>query len=196
MMNFIVFALCTSTIAMPMMDCSNAIPNCENVECGPNQYCDVVPQTLKSCSKTVCKDIVSDFAAKPCPKVMLQCNNCDDGECVYSPEIGGNCAVPTCRKSKIPVAEATKLQKRLVCPQHFAPLCMSVECPEGLECIETKDTAFSCSKAICKPKKELVCPQYFAPLCMSHECGRNQECMETAQTATKCSKAKCITKRN
>jgi hypothetical protein len=191
-----VLLLLASTLAMPALTCGDKPASCDMVECNPNQYCEVLPATMKNCARTVCKDIPANILARPCPRIMLSCDNCAaDEECAYTAELGGECPRPVCKKIE-PVKQEITLQKRLVCPQYFAPLCNSVECPEGKECVETPETAFSCSKAVCKRKKqELICPEHFAPLCMFHECGRSEECIETTQTATQCSKAKCIAKR-
>ena len=177
-------------LAAPSINCDQVRPDCVNVECSASQVCRIVPATPKECSKTICMDETPLFKrTSPCPRVKLECNNCAlNEECVFTQELNVQCPKPACTKIQ-PIR--ANLRNAMVCPEHFARLCKFLECPAGEECIETTQTAFSCSRAVCSPQK-LVCPANVAPLCFSHKCGDKQVCIETPRTATQCPKAKCV----
>ena len=144
-----IIILLSTVLAAPTFICSQRIPDCENVECKANQVCQIIPETEKSCAKTVCKDI-TDASYRPCPKI--QCIGCASDEiCSFSAEYDGHCPTPVCTKAT--ESSAPRLQKRLVCPEYFAPLCFSHECGGDEECIETPRTAASCPKAKCLAKR-------------------------------------------
>jgi hypothetical protein len=115
----------SATIASPTPNCFNAVPRCEDVECGSNQQCVILGANGKLCSRTSCQANVVVEATRPVEEV---------------------------ERFGAPIGTLVKLNKRLECPEHFAPLCMFHECGHAEECIETEVTASTCPKAKCVQK--------------------------------------------
>jgi hypothetical protein len=150
-----VLLLLATTLAMPALTCGDKPASCDFVECNSNQFCDVLPATTKNCARTICKEISVKELARPCPRIILSCDNCSaDEECVFSTEVNGECPKSVCKKiealkPKGAMEKRSDEEEPLLCPEHFAPLCMFHVCAQDQKCIETPHTATECSKAKC-----------------------------------------------